>query len=104
MRVAEVYKFCKLDEMGDILVRVAMSQLNLSAGVSSHAHLCLRHRRKQAGGYKFRRRFIGGKMYHFQAFFSTGWLAHAPIPSGKDAYVLHAKHGVKRGWLCLKAG
>jgi hypothetical protein len=31
MRVAEVRKFCKLDEAGDTLVRAAMSQLNLSA-------------------------------------------------------------------------
>ncbi|GAB4504295.1 MAG: YifB family Mg chelatase-like AAA ATPase [Anaerolineales bacterium] len=31
MRVAEVRKFCKLDEAGDTLVRTAMSQLNLSA-------------------------------------------------------------------------
>jgi magnesium chelatase family protein len=31
MRVAEVRKFCKLDEAGDSLVRAAMSQLNLSA-------------------------------------------------------------------------
>ena len=31
MRVAEVRKFCKLDEPGDNLVRAAMSQLNLSA-------------------------------------------------------------------------
>ena len=31
MRVAEVRKFCKLDEAGDRLVRAAMSQLNLSA-------------------------------------------------------------------------
>jgi magnesium chelatase family protein len=31
MRVAEVRKSCKLDEAGDGLVRVAMSQLNLSA-------------------------------------------------------------------------
>jgi magnesium chelatase family protein len=31
MRVAEVRKFCKLDETGDSLVRAAMSQLNLSA-------------------------------------------------------------------------
>ena len=31
MRVAEVRKFCKLDEAGDNLVRAAMSQLNLSA-------------------------------------------------------------------------
>jgi magnesium chelatase family protein len=31
MRVAEVRKFCKLDEAGDCLVRAAMSQLNLSA-------------------------------------------------------------------------
>ena len=31
MRVAEVRKFCKLDETGDNLVRAAMSQLNLSA-------------------------------------------------------------------------
>ena len=31
MCVAEVRKFCKLDETGDSLVRVAMSQLNLSA-------------------------------------------------------------------------
>ncbi len=31
MRVAEVRKFCKLDESGDSLVRAAMSQLNLSA-------------------------------------------------------------------------
>ncbi len=31
MRVAEVRKFCKLDETGDNLIRVAMSQLNLSA-------------------------------------------------------------------------
>jgi magnesium chelatase family protein len=31
MRVAEVLKFCKLDETGDSLVRAAMSQLNLSA-------------------------------------------------------------------------
>lgn len=31
MRVAEVRKFCKLDESGDNLVRAAMSQLNLSA-------------------------------------------------------------------------
>ncbi len=31
MRVAEVRKFCKLDEAGDNLVRQAMSQLNLSA-------------------------------------------------------------------------
>ena len=31
MRVAEVRKFCKLDETGDSLVRQAMSQLNLSA-------------------------------------------------------------------------
>jgi magnesium chelatase family protein len=29
MRVAEVRKFCKLDEAGDSLVRQAMSQLNL---------------------------------------------------------------------------
>jgi hypothetical protein len=31
MRVAEVRKFCKLDETGGSLVRAAMSQLNLSA-------------------------------------------------------------------------
>jgi magnesium chelatase family protein len=31
MRVAEVSKFCKLDETGDNLVRAAMSQSNLSA-------------------------------------------------------------------------
>jgi len=31
MRVAEVRKFCKLDETGDGLIRAAMSQLNLSA-------------------------------------------------------------------------
>jgi magnesium chelatase family protein len=31
MRVAEVRKFCKLDEAGDSLVRAAMNQLNLSA-------------------------------------------------------------------------
>jgi magnesium chelatase family protein len=31
MRVAEVRKFCKLDEAGDNLVRAAMSQMNLSA-------------------------------------------------------------------------
>ena len=31
MRVAEVRKFCKLDESGDSLVRAAMSQMNLSA-------------------------------------------------------------------------
>lgn len=31
MRVAEVRRFCKLDEAGDNLVRAAMSQLNLSA-------------------------------------------------------------------------
>jgi len=31
LRVAEVSKFCKLDEAGDSLVRAAMSQLNLSA-------------------------------------------------------------------------
>ena len=31
MRVAEVRKFCKLDDAGDSLVRAAMSQLNLSA-------------------------------------------------------------------------
>jgi magnesium chelatase family protein len=31
MRVAEVRKFCKLDETGDSLIRAAMSQLNLSA-------------------------------------------------------------------------
>jgi magnesium chelatase family protein len=30
MRVAEVRKFCKLDETSDNLVRAAMSQLNLS--------------------------------------------------------------------------
>jgi magnesium chelatase family protein len=31
MRVAEIRKFCKLDEAGDSLVRAAMSQLNLLA-------------------------------------------------------------------------
>jgi magnesium chelatase family protein len=31
MRIAEVRKFCKLDDTGDSLVRAAMSQLNLSA-------------------------------------------------------------------------
>src|SRR5512140_3671229 len=31
MRIAEVRKFCKLDETGDSLIRAAMSQLNLSA-------------------------------------------------------------------------
>ena len=31
MRVAEVRKFCKLDETGDGLIRAAMSQMNLSA-------------------------------------------------------------------------
>jgi magnesium chelatase family protein len=31
VRVAEVRKFCKLDEAGDNLVRAAMSQMNLSA-------------------------------------------------------------------------
>lgn len=31
MYVAEVRKFCKLDEAGDSLMRVAMSQLDLSA-------------------------------------------------------------------------
>jgi magnesium chelatase family protein len=31
MRVAEVRKFCKLDETGDNLIRAAMNQLNLSA-------------------------------------------------------------------------
>ena len=31
MRVAEVRKFCKLDEAGDSLVRAAMSRLNLLA-------------------------------------------------------------------------
>jgi magnesium chelatase family protein len=29
MRIAEVRKFCKLDDTGDSLVRSAMSQLNL---------------------------------------------------------------------------
>jgi magnesium chelatase family protein len=36
MRVAEVRKFCKLDEAGDNLVRVAISQLNLSARGHHH--------------------------------------------------------------------
>ena len=36
MRVAEVRKFCKLDEAGDSLVRAAMTQLNLSARVYHH--------------------------------------------------------------------
>jgi magnesium chelatase family protein len=31
MRVAEIRKFCKLDERGESLIRAAMSQLNLSA-------------------------------------------------------------------------
>jgi len=31
MRVAEVRKYCRLDETGDNLIRAAMSQLNLSA-------------------------------------------------------------------------
>ena len=31
MRVAEIRKFCKLDETGDSLIRAAMSQMNLSA-------------------------------------------------------------------------
>jgi magnesium chelatase family protein len=31
MRVAEIRKFCRLDETCDSLVRAAMSQLNLSA-------------------------------------------------------------------------
>ena len=31
MRVAEVRKFCKLDEAGDRLIRAAMNQMNLSA-------------------------------------------------------------------------
>jgi len=31
MRVAEVRKFCELDEAGDSLVRAVMCQLNLSA-------------------------------------------------------------------------
>jgi magnesium chelatase family protein len=31
MRVAEVRKFCKLDETGESLIRAAMSQMNLSA-------------------------------------------------------------------------
>jgi magnesium chelatase family protein len=31
MRVAEVHQFCKLDEAGDGLVCMVMSQLNLSA-------------------------------------------------------------------------
>jgi magnesium chelatase family protein len=31
MRVAEVRKFCKLDDAGDSLIRAAMSQMNLSA-------------------------------------------------------------------------
>jgi magnesium chelatase family protein len=31
MRVAEVRKFCKLDETGDSLIHAAMSQMNLSA-------------------------------------------------------------------------
>jgi magnesium chelatase family protein len=31
MRIAEVRKFCKLDETGDSLIRAAMSQLNLPA-------------------------------------------------------------------------
>ena len=31
MRIAEVRKFCKLDETGESLIRAAMSQLNLSA-------------------------------------------------------------------------
>jgi magnesium chelatase family protein len=36
MRVAEVRKICKLDEAGDSLVRVAMSQLNLLARQGYH--------------------------------------------------------------------
>ena len=43
MRVAEVRQFCKLDEAGDSLVRQAMSQLNLSPGISrtqAGAHDC----------------------------------------------------------------
>jgi magnesium chelatase family protein len=31
MRVAEVRQFCEMDEVGDNLVRLAMSQVNLSA-------------------------------------------------------------------------
>jgi magnesium chelatase family protein len=31
MRVAEIRKFCKLDETGDSLIKAAMSQLQLSA-------------------------------------------------------------------------
>src|SRR5262249_38801616 len=44
MRVGEVRQFCKLQEEGQSLMQAAMSQLNLSARLSSHfqagAHNC----------------------------------------------------------------
>jgi predicted ATPase with chaperone activity len=51
MRVAEVRQFCKLDEMGESLVRAAMSQLQLSAGgitVCSSLHAPYENRVGQA--------------------------------------------------------
>ena len=45
MSIAEVHKFCKLDETGDSLIRAAMSQLNFSARLPR----ILKHHRRPGG-------------------------------------------------------
>ena len=45
MRVGEIRRFCKLQDEGQSLMRAAMSQLNLSARLSSHPETRAHHRR-----------------------------------------------------------
>ena len=45
MRIGEVRQFCSLQPEGQSLMRAAMSQLNLSARLSSHPQVITHHRR-----------------------------------------------------------
>ncbi len=56
MRVAEVRKYCKLDETGDSLIRTAMSQMNLSARAYHRILKLARTIADLAGASKSRRR------------------------------------------------
>jgi predicted ATPase with chaperone activity len=43
MRVGEMRQFCKTGEEGQRLMRAAMTQLNLSAGISPHPEAVAHH-------------------------------------------------------------
>jgi hypothetical protein len=81
MGVAEVGKFCKLDEAGDSLGRAAMSRLNLPAFWScSCLHIC-----KDYARFKSKTESI--LLLYTSIFFDLrGWLTGL---GGKDATVIY---------------